>query len=281
VTEREGQVDPQPRAQGVREALQPLRGATIVGFEATGAASRQLTYEVSGRKGTVEYTVKDNGAATFTFTDPQGRSTTETYEPRQRGPGGPGGPGPGGPSRQGPGGRSGPGGRGPEGGPPRRPRPGEDRPPPPPRDGRPPRAADSSAPRAASTAAAKPRAGGLVVTSPAIDADGKLPVEFTCDGAGISPSTLCRVRHNSRPAVSPEMPSSQRLEKRRSPRARSPSATNGTRHDRGPRPARARAARVGGADGTSLRRGDPSPGQPRVRPAGRLAFTMLRTSPTP
>ena len=187
VTEREGQVDPQPRAQGVREALQPLRGATIVGFETTGAASRKLTYEVSGRKGTVEYTVKDNGAATFTFTDPQGRSTTETYEPRQRGPGGPGGPGPSGPSRQGTGGRSGPGGRGPDGGPPRRPRPGEDRPPPPPRDGRPPRADDSSAPRAASTAAAKSQAGGLTVTSPAIAADGKLPVEFTCDGAGISP----------------------------------------------------------------------------------------------
>ena len=177
VTEREGQVDPQPRAQGVREALQPLRGATIVGFEATGAASRKLSYEVSGRKGTVEYTVKDNGAATFTFTDPQGRSTTETYEPRQRGPGGPGGRGPG---------ASG-GGRRPESGPPRRPRPGEDRPPPPPRDGRPPRADDSSAPQAASVAAMKPEAGGLVVTSSAIAADGKLPVEFTCDGAGVSP----------------------------------------------------------------------------------------------
>jgi phosphatidylethanolamine-binding protein (PEBP) family uncharacterized protein len=177
VTEREGQVDPQPRAQGVREALQPLRGATIVGFEATGAASRKLTYEVSGRKGTVEYTVKESGAATFTFTDPQGRLTTETYEPRQRGPGGPGGRGPGGPG----------GGRGPESGPPRRPRPGEDRPPPPPRDGRPPRADETPAPRTASAAAAKPQAGGLVVTSPAIAADGKLPVECTCDGAGISP----------------------------------------------------------------------------------------------
>jgi hypothetical protein len=177
VIEREGQVDPQPRAQGVREALPPLRGATIVGFEATGTASRKLTYDVSGRKGTVEYTVKDSGAATFTFTDPQGRSTTETYEPRQRGPGGPGGRGPGGPG----------GGRGPESGPPRRPRPGEDRPPPPPRDGRPPRADETPAPRTASAAAAKPQADGLVVTSPAIAADGKLPVEFTCDGAGISP----------------------------------------------------------------------------------------------
>ena len=36
VTEREGQVDPQPAARPVREARSPLRGATIVGFEATG-----------------------------------------------------------------------------------------------------------------------------------------------------------------------------------------------------------------------------------------------------
>ena len=171
VTEREGQVDPQPRAQGVREALQPLRGATIVGFEATGGASRKLTYELSGRKGTVEYTVKDNGTATFAFTDPQGRSTTETYEPRQRGPGRPGGRGQGEP----------------KGRPPRWPRPGEDRPPPPPRDVRPPRADDSPAPRAGSASATKPQAGGLAVTSPAIAADGKLPIEFTCDGDGISP----------------------------------------------------------------------------------------------
>jgi hypothetical protein len=55
-------------------ALPPLRGATIVGFDATGLASRKLTYEVAGRRGTVEYVVKDDGAATFTFTDPQGRS---------------------------------------------------------------------------------------------------------------------------------------------------------------------------------------------------------------
>jgi hypothetical protein len=54
--------------------LPPLRGATIVGFDATGPASRKLTYEVAGRRGTVEYVVKDDGAATFTFTDPQGRS---------------------------------------------------------------------------------------------------------------------------------------------------------------------------------------------------------------
>jgi len=164
VTERDGQVDPQPRAQPVREAMPPLRGARIVGFDAQGPATRRLTYELNGRKGTVQYTINEDGTATFTATDPQGNSTTQTYEPRRGGPGG---------------------GRGQEGGPPRRPRPGEGRPPP--RDGRPAQAADAPPPRVAAAVAASRQAGGLLVTSPAIAADGKLPVEFSCDGAGISP----------------------------------------------------------------------------------------------
>jgi hypothetical protein len=91
VTEREGQVDPQPRAQPVRPALPPLRGATIVGFEATAPDTRKLVYEVSGRKGSVEYTVAGDGSAQFTFIDPSGRRTTESYASRPRGGGGPGG----------------------------------------------------------------------------------------------------------------------------------------------------------------------------------------------
>jgi phosphatidylethanolamine-binding protein (PEBP) family uncharacterized protein len=88
LTERDGQVDPQPRAQGLREALPPLRGARIVGFTTTAPATRRLTYEVNGRKAAVEYTFTPDGSATFTFTDTAGRSTTETYAPRTRGPGG-------------------------------------------------------------------------------------------------------------------------------------------------------------------------------------------------
>ncbi|MFM8733766.1 MAG: YHYH protein [Pirellulales bacterium] len=144
VTERDGQVDPQPRAQGVREALPPLKGARIIGFDATGPTSRTLTYEVEGRRGTVDYAVKDDGSATFTFTDPQGRVTTEAYTSRRRGPGGSGPP---------PGGRD-----------------------------RPPRPEAASPPRRQSA-----KADALGVTSSAIGPDGKLPVEFTCDGAGISP----------------------------------------------------------------------------------------------
>ncbi|MGI9177679.1 MAG: YHYH protein [Pirellulales bacterium] len=161
VAERDGQVDPQPRAQPIREAQPPLRGATIVGFESPAADTRLLTYAIGGRKGSVRYTIKPDGAVTFTFTDPQGRETSQTSTPR-----GPGGRGP----------------RGSEGGPPRRPRPVDDRPPPPPqRDA----AATSPAPAAAKPGAAGEN--GLGVTIPAIGPDGKLPVEFTCDGAGVSP----------------------------------------------------------------------------------------------
>jgi hypothetical protein len=88
VTEREGQVDPQPRARGVREALPPLRGARIVAFEEPRPGTRRLTYDIDGRRGTVEYVEQPGGAVAFTFTDPSGRKTSETYEPRGGGGGG-------------------------------------------------------------------------------------------------------------------------------------------------------------------------------------------------
>ena len=110
VTERDGQVDPQPRAEPVRPALEPLRGATIVGYASPTPTSRRLTYEVGGRKGFVDYKVNGDGTLVFDYTDPSGETTTETYTPRGRGPGGRGGPGP----------------RG-EGGSRRPPRPGDDR----------------------------------------------------------------------------------------------------------------------------------------------------------
>jgi hypothetical protein len=88
VTERDGQVDPQPAARPVREARPPLRGATIVGFEATGESARLLTYEIGGRKGTVAYAWESDGSAQFTYTEPTGKKTEETVRPRGRRPGG-------------------------------------------------------------------------------------------------------------------------------------------------------------------------------------------------
>lgn len=86
VVERNGQVDPQPRAQGVRPSLPGLRGAKIVGYEHPKTDSYVVRYEVFGEKRSVQYTVADNGSATFNFISPQGKKT-ENYTPRQRGGG--------------------------------------------------------------------------------------------------------------------------------------------------------------------------------------------------
>jgi phosphatidylethanolamine-binding protein (PEBP) family uncharacterized protein len=172
VTEREGQVDPQPRAQPVRPALPPLRGATIVGFEATAPDTRKLVYEVSGRKGSVEYTVAGDGSAQFTFIDPSGRRTTESYASRPRGGGGPGGGAPRperGPPRPGPG--PGPGGS--------RPGPGQ------------PRQGDRTSMERngpdANAESARLASRSIAVSSPAFAPGGALPAKYSCDGEGSSP----------------------------------------------------------------------------------------------
>ncbi|MBU3665823.1 MAG: YHYH protein [Chthoniobacterales bacterium] len=81
VNEREGQVDPQPRARPVRPALQPLRGARITNFVREGNRS-ELTYEENGPERRIVYTVNKDGTVTFEF--PDGRK--ETYS-RREGPG--------------------------------------------------------------------------------------------------------------------------------------------------------------------------------------------------
>ncbi len=85
VVERDGQVDPQPRAVGVRPALPPLRGAQIVGFAEAKENSYQLTYEVQGKKGTVSYDLAKDGSAKFTYVEPNGKSRTDNYAPIRRG----------------------------------------------------------------------------------------------------------------------------------------------------------------------------------------------------
>ncbi len=89
MTERGGQVDPQPRAEPVREAMPPLRGAKITDFQSIKPESYRLTYELRGRKHMVNYTLAPSGTVTFQFVDDTGKTTTETYNrrPRGRGPG--------------------------------------------------------------------------------------------------------------------------------------------------------------------------------------------------
>ncbi len=162
VVESDGQVDPQPRAAGVRPALLPLRGAKVVDFSQLKAGSYQLTYELQGKKGSISYVLAKDGSAEFKFVDPNGKSRTESYTPR---------PG------------------------------GGDRPPrndPPPRKNPPPRDPSRNEPpgdkQVPETIAVKQQIAatsntktGFVVSSSAIGADGMIPVEFTCDGQSASP----------------------------------------------------------------------------------------------
>ncbi|MFM7320027.1 MAG: YHYH protein, partial [Armatimonadota bacterium] len=53
VVEREGQVDPQPRAQSPRPATPPLPGARITHFEQIKTGEYLLKYDVDGREGRV------------------------------------------------------------------------------------------------------------------------------------------------------------------------------------------------------------------------------------
>ena len=183
VTEREGQVDPQPAARPVREARSPLRGATIVGFEATGENARTLTYEIGGKQGTVAYAYEADGSAIFIYTEPSGKKSEETVRPSGRRPGGGGDekvrrepPPDGSPPR-----------RGQAGPPDRMDRAGRRPPPPPPPRDAPPGQRPRPEPRGASQRKPAAPQGALVVTSAAVGDDGRLLPEFTCDGDGISP----------------------------------------------------------------------------------------------
>jgi hypothetical protein len=88
VAERGGQVDPQPRDNPVRPALQPLRGATITGLKSIGKDRNELTYEISGRKGYVRYSLNADGSYTFEYEDTEGQKREQTYQ-RRSGKGGP------------------------------------------------------------------------------------------------------------------------------------------------------------------------------------------------
>ncbi|MFM7261486.1 MAG: YHYH protein, partial [bacterium] len=160
----ENEIVPQAHANGVRPALQALRGAKITGFEQTGDKAWSLRYEVGGKASFVNYRVVEGGKAIFEFVGPDGEKRVEEYMPRTRGGGGGSG---GGPPREGRGGRDqqggGQGGGG-QGG-------GRNRGEQPPQRG--PRNADSAT--------------GLSITCSGVGADGMLDAKHTCDGASVSP----------------------------------------------------------------------------------------------
>ena len=187
VVERDGQVDPQPRAEPLRPSLPPMRDAKITDFKETKPGSYVLTYDVKGKKGTVSYTLAADGSANFSFTDTSGKTTNETYSAKRRGPGGGGAK------------------KGPPQPPPRK----EDNPPPRPganrdnpgRGNQPqgaspglqqPGLAQATSQQAASQettgASARRLMGRLAVTSSSVDAKGFISIDCTCDGASQSPA---------------------------------------------------------------------------------------------
>jgi len=157
VVEREGQVDPQPRANGVREALPALRGARITGFESTGASSYKLSYDVNGDKRAVLYSVDTDGTFPFEFQNGRAGTTKEVYTLRQRGEGGPAP-------------RDGKGDTDRRGGPQSDSRPNEN-------------GSQETASQFGPDALKKPSA-TFVLTSPEVKDGGALPIDYTGDGSG-------------------------------------------------------------------------------------------------
>jgi hypothetical protein len=83
VQEQDGQVVPQPRAQGVRPYTRPLRGATITGWKHRDN-QYSVEYRIGRKTGFVNYKLLDEGNVQFEFISTDGTVTTETYEPRAR-----------------------------------------------------------------------------------------------------------------------------------------------------------------------------------------------------
>ncbi|MBK7317531.1 YHYH protein [Candidatus Villigracilis affinis] len=78
VTVRDDQIEPQPRMTPIREALQPLQGATITNFTELDSSHYSLEYQISGQKYYVNYGFEGN-TYTFEFVDASGKKTIETY----------------------------------------------------------------------------------------------------------------------------------------------------------------------------------------------------------
>lgn len=82
VVEAGGQVEPQPRAQGVRPDTAPLRGAEITGFERTGANSYKLSYQVGSEKRFISYRINNDGTYPFEFNNGPDGIVREVYTSR-------------------------------------------------------------------------------------------------------------------------------------------------------------------------------------------------------
>ncbi len=73
-------ITPQPLTVPIRPAGDPLRGAKIVGFTWPGPNQYSLEYELTGRRYFVNYQLNADGSYTFTNVDPNGASTSQTFQ---------------------------------------------------------------------------------------------------------------------------------------------------------------------------------------------------------
>ena len=79
VTERGGQVDPQPRSRPIRPDTRPLRGAKITDFARPKAGNYELKYTLNGQTYKINYTLQADGNYKFDYIDGDGKVTSETY----------------------------------------------------------------------------------------------------------------------------------------------------------------------------------------------------------
>lgn len=84
-----GQVEPQPSANPVRQAGEPLPRAKITGFEMSADKKKyQLEYVQNGKKGSVNYEILSGGDVHFTFKNPDGTTSESSGKQGRKGGGG-------------------------------------------------------------------------------------------------------------------------------------------------------------------------------------------------
>lgn len=155
VVESGDQVEPQPRAQPVRDALQPLRGATITTFEKHAAETFKLGYTVNGDLRSVAWRKDADGSYAFMYDNGKDGRDQKVYTARQGGGGG---------EAKGKGKGKGRGKGGPA-------------------------ASNNTTEPQEGASPDQPRTsnGTFMLSSPVVDDGGEIPAEYTGDGSGATP----------------------------------------------------------------------------------------------
>ena len=161
VTVNGDEITPQAHATPFRPSLQPLRGASIIGFKQTAPKAWSLSYQVAGKTSRIDYSIDESGKVNFIFVDSNGKTKEESYSRHSRGGGQGGGQGGGGKRGGQQGGQQGGRQGGGQGG--------------------------GGQQRNDVKHTIAPTKDGFIVHSAGIGADGMLAKKYTCDGESIAP----------------------------------------------------------------------------------------------